>query len=80
MADVDGRAWAFDVDPRPVPLVLMHDHSGIRMLDASGNTGSMVANLPANTFGMSGIGQPEPQRGRRSANYDFAHLMPPDRT
>jgi hypothetical protein len=62
MADFDTYAGRVKFDPgsRRSAIMVMHNDVGIRMIDASGNAGSFVANLAANALGMGGIGEREP--------------------
>jgi hypothetical protein len=76
VADLDANAGCLDVDAWPVVAVVAvtvrimvaNNDAGIGMVDALGNAGPVIADLPAITFGIGGVGQDKPQSGRGGAD------------
>jgi hypothetical protein len=71
VADVDVYARRMDVNSGTavivVGVVTVLDRGRVGTFDASGDAFSAIADLLARAFGICGLGQHEPQRGRNHA-------------
>jgi hypothetical protein len=56
-------------------IALANNRFAIGIVHAARDANAVIADLLANTFGIGGLGQHEPQRRRGHANQDFAHCF-----
>src|SRR5579862_1620615 len=76
VSDVDVHAGRVNINSGAAitpAVMVMFDDRGIRMIHTSGDARPVVADLIANTLGIGGLREPEPQRGGNDAKKYLSH-------